>query len=156
MVLSLSPPWPPPSASPRDCRSLGVRGSELVDMEQRAKLPNSGARKWDSGQHQCNTSEHQGLSNSSSRSNIGARTREATRWWHQGKQHYGGTQFSILKTQRMCLQGRGGGTGPWHWNMQGTSWPHFIQCRSLDTTVGKSESKDVKWGHRPVPLPAAA
>ena len=28
-------------------------------------------------------------------------------------------QFSIMKTKRMCLQGKGGGTGPWHWNMQG-------------------------------------
>ena len=48
-------------------------------------------------------------------------------------------QFSILKTQRMCFQGRGGG--------------------SLDTTLGKSQSKErhcIKWGHRPVPLPAAA
>ena len=28
-------------------------------------------------------------------------------------------KFSILKSQRMCLQGKGGGTGLWHWNMQG-------------------------------------
>ena len=28
-------------------------------------------------------------------------------------------QFSILKTQRMCLQGKGGGTGLWPWNMRG-------------------------------------
>ena len=27
-------------------------------------------------------------------------------------------QSSILKTQRMCLQGKGGGIGPWRWNMQ--------------------------------------
>ena len=26
-------------------------------------------------------------------------------------------QFSILKTQRMCLQGKGGGTGSWRWNI---------------------------------------
>ena len=50
-----------------------------------------------------------------------------------------------------------------HWNMQqpgsGTSLCHFMQCRSLDTTVGKSQSKErhcIKWGHRPLPLPAAA
>ena len=50
-----------------------------------------------------------------------------------------------------------------HWNMRqpgsGTSWHQFMQCRSLDTTVGKSQSKErhcIKWGHRPVPLPAAA
>ena len=29
------------------------------------------------------------------------------------------TQFSILKTQRMCLQGKGGGTGKRPWNMRG-------------------------------------
>ena len=28
-------------------------------------------------------------------------------------------QFSILKTQRMCLQGKGGGTGKRPWNMRG-------------------------------------
>ena len=27
-------------------------------------------------------------------------------------------QFSILKAQRMYLQGKGGGTGPSHWNMR--------------------------------------
>ena len=27
-------------------------------------------------------------------------------------------QFSILKAQRMSLQGKGGGTGPSHWNMR--------------------------------------
>ena len=32
------------------------------------------------------------------------------------------TQFSILKTQRICLQEKGGGTGPWHWNMQGIEY----------------------------------
>ena len=27
-------------------------------------------------------------------------------------------QFSIIKAQRMCLEGKVGGTGPWPWNMR--------------------------------------
>ena len=35
-----------------------------------------------------------------------------------GEAVYGQLQFSILKAQRMYLQGKGGGTGPSHWNMR--------------------------------------
>ena len=57
-------------------------------------------------------------------------------------------QFSILKTQWMCLQGKGGGTGLWPWNMRGIGIcsRHIFLAplnavlleRSLDTTVGNS------------------
>ena len=39
---------------------------------------------------------------------------EVAYWWVHGCS----TQFSLLKAQRMYLQGKGGGTGPSLWNMR--------------------------------------
>ena len=38
---------------------------------------------------------------------------------HSRKVECNQRQFSILKTQRMCLQGKGGGTDKRPWNMRG-------------------------------------
>ena len=62
-------------------------------------------------------------------------------------------QFSILKTQRMCLQGKGGGTGPWHWNMQGIgicgAAPSF-RLHALDIRFRGSRTAYSKVAHIPV------